>query len=60
MRTRCKLERRNSIQGKRERMDKRVANADEAIAKLFDGATILVGGFGTTVGYHRSLAHGRH
>ena len=28
-------------------MDKRVANADVAIAKLFDGATILVGGFGT-------------
>jgi 3-oxoacid CoA-transferase subunit A len=28
-------------------MDKRVANADEAISKLFDGATILVGGFGT-------------
>jgi len=28
-------------------MDKRVANADAAIAKLFDGATILVGGFGT-------------
>jgi 3-oxoacid CoA-transferase A subunit len=27
-------------------MDKRVANADAAIAKLFDGATILVGGFG--------------
>ncbi len=27
-------------------MDKRVANADVAIAKLFDGATILVGGFG--------------
>jgi 3-oxoacid CoA-transferase subunit A len=29
-------------------MDKRVANADAAIAKLFDGATILVGGFGTS------------
>src|SRR6202521_3090285 len=29
-------------------MDKRVANADVAIAKLFDGATILVGGFGTS------------
>jgi 3-oxoacid CoA-transferase subunit A len=28
-------------------MDKRVANAEAAIAKLFDGATILVGGFGT-------------
>jgi 3-oxoacid CoA-transferase A subunit len=28
-------------------MDKRVANADAAIAKLFDGATILMGGFGT-------------
>ena len=28
-------------------MDKRVANADAAIAKLFDGATILAGGFGT-------------
>jgi 3-oxoacid CoA-transferase subunit A len=28
-------------------MDKRVANADAAIAKLVDGATILVGGFGT-------------
>jgi 3-oxoacid CoA-transferase subunit A len=28
-------------------MDKRVANADVAIEKLFDGATILVGGFGT-------------
>ena len=28
-------------------MDKRVANADAAISKLFDGATILVGGFGT-------------
>ena len=28
-------------------MDKRVANADAAIAKLFDGAIILVGGFGT-------------
>ena len=28
-------------------MDKRVANADAAIEKLFDGATILVGGFGT-------------
>src|SRR3979490_145483 len=28
-------------------MDKRIANADVAIAKLFDGATILVGGFGT-------------
>jgi 3-oxoacid CoA-transferase subunit A len=27
-------------------MDKRVANADAAIEKLFDGATILVGGFG--------------
>src|ERR1700680_4236745 len=29
-------------------MDKRVANADVAIANLFDGATILVGGFGTS------------
>src|SRR6266571_2100735 len=29
-------------------MDKRVANADVAIAKLFDGATMLVGGFGTS------------
>ena len=28
-------------------MDKRVANADKAIERLFDGATILVGGFGT-------------
>jgi 3-oxoacid CoA-transferase subunit A len=28
-------------------MDKRVANADIAIEKLFDGATILAGGFGT-------------
>jgi 3-oxoacid CoA-transferase A subunit len=28
-------------------MDKRVANADAAIEKVFDGATILVGGFGT-------------
>jgi 3-oxoacid CoA-transferase subunit A len=28
-------------------MDKRVANADVAIEKLFDGATILAGGFGT-------------
>jgi len=28
-------------------MDKRVANADAAIEKLFDGATILLGGFGT-------------
>ncbi len=28
-------------------MDKRVANADVAIAKLVDGQTILVGGFGT-------------
>jgi 3-oxoacid CoA-transferase A subunit len=28
-------------------MDKRIANADAAIEKLFDGATILVGGFGT-------------
>jgi 3-oxoacid CoA-transferase subunit A len=27
-------------------MDKRVANADVAIEKLFDGATILLGGFG--------------
>src|SRR5262249_35892236 len=27
-------------------MDKRVANADAAIAKLRDGATILMGGFG--------------
>jgi 3-oxoacid CoA-transferase subunit A len=27
-------------------MDKRIASADEAIAKLADGATILVGGFG--------------
>ena len=27
-------------------MDKRVASADAAIAKLFNGATILVGGFG--------------
>src|SRR5260370_6704651 len=29
-------------------MDKRVANAGVAIARLFDGATILVGGFGTS------------
>lgn len=29
-------------------MDKRVANADAAIEKLCDGATILVGGFGTS------------
>ncbi len=29
-------------------MDKRVANADAAISKLADGATILVGGFGTS------------
>ncbi len=28
-------------------MDKRVANADVAVKKVFDGATILVGGFGT-------------
>ena len=28
-------------------MDKRVANADAAIEKLWDGATILMGGFGT-------------
>jgi 3-oxoacid CoA-transferase A subunit len=28
-------------------MDKRVANADVAVDKLFDGATILLGGFGT-------------
>ncbi len=28
-------------------MDKRVANADVAIEKLWDGATILAGGFGT-------------
>lgn len=28
-------------------MDKRVPNADVAIKKLFDGATILAGGFGT-------------
>ena len=28
-------------------MDKRVANADVAIDKLFDGATVLAGGFGT-------------
>ena len=28
-------------------MDKRVANADAAIVKLTDGATILIGGFGT-------------
>src|SRR6202521_4692994 len=28
-------------------MDKRVANADAAVKKVFDGATILVGGFGT-------------
>ncbi len=28
-------------------MDKRVANADVAVEKVFDGATILVGGFGT-------------
>src|SRR5450631_1863746 len=28
-------------------MNKRVANADAAIEKLFDGATILLGGFGT-------------
>ncbi len=27
-------------------MDKRVANADEAVAKIQDGATILLGGFG--------------
>jgi 3-oxoacid CoA-transferase A subunit len=30
-----------------ELMDKRVANADAAIEKLSDGATILMGGFGT-------------
>jgi 3-oxoacid CoA-transferase subunit A len=29
-------------------MDKRVANADVAIAKISDGVTILVGGFGTS------------
>jgi len=28
-------------------MDKRVANADVAVERLFDGATILMGGFGT-------------
>jgi len=28
-------------------MDKRVANGDVAVEKLFDGATIMVGGFGT-------------
>ena len=28
-------------------MDKRVANADAAVEKVFDGATIMVGGFGT-------------
>ena len=27
-------------------MDKRVANADAAIARIQDGATILLGGFG--------------
>ena len=27
-------------------MDKRIASADEAVARIFDGATILVGGFG--------------
>ena len=27
-------------------MDKTVASADEAIADLFDGATMLAGGFG--------------
>jgi len=27
-------------------MDKRIASADAAIAKLTDGATILMGGFG--------------
>ncbi len=27
-------------------MDKRVANADAAVAKIQDGATILLGGFG--------------
>ncbi len=27
-------------------MDKKVANADAAIAKLRDGATVLMGGFG--------------
>ena len=27
-------------------MDKRVANADAAIARVQDGATILLGGFG--------------
>ncbi len=27
-------------------MDKRVPSADAAIEKLFDGATILMGGFG--------------
>src|SRR5579864_634217 len=32
--------------GSELKMDKRVANADEAIEKLRDGATILMGGFG--------------
>ena len=27
-------------------MDKTVASADEAIAELFDGATLMAGGFG--------------
>ena len=30
-------------------MDKRVANADVAIEKLFDGATILAGGFAPAI-----------
>jgi 3-oxoacid CoA-transferase subunit A len=37
-------------------MDKRVANADAAIANLFDGATILVGGFGTSGNPERLIA----
>ena len=28
-------------------MDKRVANADEAVQRIPDGATILMGGFGS-------------
>ena len=37
-------------------MNKVVANADVAIEKLFDGATILVGGFGTS-GMPENLIH---
>jgi 3-oxoacid CoA-transferase subunit A len=37
-------------------MNKVVANADVAIQKLFDGATILVGGFGTS-GMPENLIH---